>query len=248
MPKKIQIRFVSKVKGIADLFPVLKASEYKRKWVDEVVKDYKQNHTKHEHLMRCPGVFSLLNEGYIFTTWHDVIIKTEKGKQGFSWQIPISRENNELHFVQNIVEAQTEEVTKWFPKKQGQSDTFIKLNSPINVIAPKGIRILVAPIPYPDEFDFECVSGILNPVESTEINIQLKWFKEDGEVYIKAGTPIAHLIPLCNTNQDIEIVNRDANKKELEYLDKFSKLPLLTFSLHKYKHKIQKMYKEHFWN
>ena len=248
MPRKIQIKFVSKVKGIADLFPVIKASEYKRKWVNEVIKDYKDNHKESQHIMRCPGIFSLLNEGYIFTTWHDVIIKTKKGVQGFSWQIPMSRDNKEIFFVPEIIETQTEDITKWFPKKEGQTDTFIKLNSPINVIAPKGIRLLVSPIPYPEQFDFECVSGILNPLDSTEINIQLKWFKEDGEVLIKAGTPIAHLIPLYNTDEKIEIVNRDANEKELAFIDKSTKLQILTFGLHKYRQKIKNMYKQYFYN
>ena len=248
MPKNIEIKFVSRVKGISDLFPVIKASEYKRKWVDKVKKDYKQNHKEHQHLMRCPGIFSLLNEGYIFTTWHDVIIKTKKGEQGFSWEIPMRKDDKEIFFVPEIIEAQTEDITKWFPKKKEQTDTIVKLNSPINVIAPKGIRLLISPIPYPEQFDFECVPGILNPLDSTEINIQLKWFKEDGEVLIKAGTPIAHLIPLYNTDKKIEIVNRDANKKELAFINKITKLQILTFNLHKYRQKIKNMYKEYFYN
>ena len=104
------------------------------------------------------------------------------------------------------------------------------------------------PIPYPDHFDFECVPGILDPSECTELNAQLKWFKKDGEVLIKAGTPIAHLIPLCNTKTKIEIVNRDASKKELEFIEVIQNIQAFSFdkSIHKFKKSIKNMYEKYF--
>tara|TARA_R110002153_G_scaffold183037_1_gene336277 strand:+ start:53 stop:814 length:762 start_codon:yes stop_codon:yes gene_type:complete len=251
MSKAIKIEFVSRIKGVADIYPVLKASQYKRKWVDVALKDYKEHHQEMKtktHLMRCPGIFSLLNEGYILTTWHDVIITTKKGEEGFSWQVPMNESDNKEMFDVAPIDAQYESITKWFPKNERQTNTFVKINSPINVIAPKGIRLLIAPIPYPDQFDFECASGILDPSESTELNAQLKWFKEDGEVLIKAGTPIAHLIPICNSKTKIEIVNRDANKKELMFMKTIMNLNAFTFdeSIHKFKKKIKNMYANYF--
>ena len=251
MSKAIKIEFVSVIKGISDIFPVIKASQYKRKWVDAVLKDYKEHHQEMKtklHLMRCPGIFSLLNEGYILTTWCDIVITTKKEEEGFSWQVPMNEFENKEMFNVSPIDCHYEDITQWFPKNNKQTNTIVKINSPIHVIAPKGIKLLMLPIPYPDHFDFECASGILDPSESTELNAQLKWFKKDGEVLIKAGTPIAHLIPICNTKTKIEIVNRNANKKELEFIGVIKNFRAFTFdlSIHKFKKRIKNMYAKYF--
>ena len=74
------------------------------------------------------------------------------------------------------------------------------------------------PIPYGDELYFENVTGILDPSISSEVHIQLRWKVLMGRQTIKAGTPMAQLIPISEDNFDLEV--RDATEKDLEWYEK----------------------------
>jgi hypothetical protein len=248
--KPIKIEFVSRIKGVAEMFPILEASQYKRKWVNTAMANYKENRQemqKQTHVVRCPGIFSLLKRGYIITSWCDVSITTKKGQEGFDWKLPMKADHEGMYDVPPI-DAQLDDLAKWIPKRDGQIKTLVKINSPLNVIAPKGVKFLILPVPYPDQFDFECATGILDPAESIELNVQLNWHKEDGEVIIKAGTPLAYLIPLYDSEREVEIINRDATEKELEFVKKVNNAHALTFSpsRSRYRQKIKNMYAKYF--
>ena len=248
--KPIKIEFVSRIKGVAEMFPILEASQYKRKWVNTAMANYKENRQemqKQTHVVRCPGIFSLLKRGYIITSWCDVSITTKKGQEGFDWKLPMKADHEGMYDVPPI-DAQLDDLAKWIPKREGQISTLVKINSPLNVIAPKGVKLLMLPVPYPDQFDFDCSMGILDPAESIELNVQLNWHKEDGEVIIKAGTPLAYLIPLYDSEREVEIINRDATEKELEFVKKVNNAHALTFSpsRSRYRQKIKNMYAKYF--
>jgi len=248
--KPIKIEFVSRIKGVAEMFPILEASQYKRKWVNTAMANYKENRQemqKQTHVVRCPGIFSLLKRGYIITSWFDVAITTKKGEEGFSWRAPMEADHEGMYETTPI-DAQFDNLAKWIPKREGQISTLVKINSPLNVIAPKGVKLLMLPVPYPDQFDFDCSMGILDPAESIELNVQLNWHKEDGEVIIKAGTPLAYLIPLYDSEREVEIINRDATEKELEFVKKVNNAHALTFSpsRSRYRQKIKNMYAKYF--
>ena len=246
--KTLKIEFVSEMKGVADAFPVLKASQYKRKWVDRAMDDYKKSHKDNDRqsfFVRCTGAFALFRKGYILTAWYDVSIITKKGEEGFAWKLPI-KGKLEDELGGKPIEAQPDSIAKWIPKRTGQISSLVKINSPLHVIAPKGVKLLFLPVPYPEQFDFESSMGILDPAESTELNVQLHWYKEDGEVIIKAGTPLMYMLPLYDGAEDIEVNTRDANEKELEFFKKVDYFHSFAFELYKYRNKIKKLYKEYF--
>ena len=248
--KPIKIEFVSRIKGVAEMFPVLEASQYKRKWVNTALADYKENHKEmhnQSHIVRCPGIFSLFKKGYILTSWFDISIITKKGEEGFSWRVPMEDNLEGMYDIPNI-DAQPDSLAKWIPKRDGQIKTLVKFNSPLNVIAPKGVKLLILPIPYPDQFDFDCTMGILDPAEDTALNTPLNWYKEDGEVIIKAGTPLAYLVPLYDGEREVEIINRDATEKEHEFIKKINNINVMSFSpsVYKFRQRIKKMYSTYF--
>tara|TARA_R110002051_G_scaffold310909_1_gene384394 strand:- start:2195 stop:2956 length:762 start_codon:yes stop_codon:yes gene_type:complete len=246
--KKLKIEFVSEMKGVADMFPILEASQYKRKWVASAMADYKKSHKDNDrqsYFVRCPGAFALFRKGYILTAWYDVSIITKKGEEGFAWKLPIQGKL-EAELGGNPIEAQPDSIAKWIPKRTGQISSLVKINSPLHVIAPKGVKLLFLPVPYPEQFDFESSMGILDPSESTELNVQLHWYKEDGEVIIKAGTPLMYMLPLYDGAEDIEVNTRDANGKELEFLKTVDYFHTFSFEPYKYRNKIKKLYKRFF--
>lgn len=243
--KTLKIEFVSEIKGVAEMFPVLEASKYKRKWIDTAVADYKKtrkDNEKQSYLVRCPGIFSLFRKGYILTACHDFCITTKKGEKGFSWKFPDTK-LEEFYKGKPPIEGQA---AKFFLTRNEEMETLVKINTPYHFIAPKGIKLLVLPVPYPEQFDFESSMGILDPEESTELNVQLHWYKKDGEVVIKAGTPLAYLMPLLDSERKIEINNRYANEKEFDFLNQIDYIHALTFTPYKHMKKIKKLYKRFF--
>jgi hypothetical protein len=93
-------------------------------------------------------------------------------------------------------------------------------------VAPRGVKFLITAFPYPDSYEFESVNGILDPSISSELNVQLNYNVVNGVHIIKAGTPLAHIIPLTERNYDFVV--RDATawdrvwSKKREYLNNMS--------------------------
>jgi hypothetical protein len=215
------IEFFSAAPGLADIFPIIPAKQYRADWMNAARADWVENKdkfskTKQTHIFQCPGIFDLFNHGYIIPMWHDLLIKTDGTGRSFSWSIPSGALN--AYRGKEIVGSHKPNLDKFIPKRPWSIDQFVKLDTPWNVVAPKGVKFLMLPITYPDEFIFENATGILDPSISTEINLQLYWNNLKGDTLIKAGTPIGHLIPL--TEKTYELVVRDMNDNDRSWLEK----------------------------
>ena len=215
------IEFFSVAPGLPELFPIIPASQYRAQWMIAAKNDWvetKQKYTKSRltHLYQCPGIFDLFNHGYIIPLWHDLLIKTDGNNKNFSWSIPSGTLNN--YRGKEVVGTHKPGLDKFLPKRPWSLDQVVKLDTPWNVIAPKGVKFLMLPIAYPDDFTFENAIGILDPSISTEVNLQLHWNNVKGETLLKAGTPIGHLIPL--TEKKYDLVVREMNDHDRRWLEK----------------------------
>ena len=237
-----EIKFISTVPGVSDMFPIRPMSEYRPMWPEKAKADYlnvKLDTTKRNtHITLCPGIFDLFKVGYYVSMWYDVYVKTEKGKPGFSWRVatPDMTTMSEM----NIIDTHGDMITKHIPKRDGRIDNIVKINTPYHVISP--VKLLFLPMPYPDHFDYESSSGILDSSVSTELNVQLHLNVEEGERFIKAGTPLMQIIPL--THEHTKMICTDANEKELDWIKK--RRYFNSFSFSPVRKKIQSLYKRYF--
>ena len=228
MAKKT-IEFFSSIEGVAETFPIRPAREVFPPWVNEARKDFfvqqkNQGNALQHHITRCPGIFHLFATGYIVSAWHDLEI--EGSAEGFKYNLPDKMVNTLLG--KDTVGAQgADDVAKHIPKRPWSMPSILKLNTPWHILAPKGLKFLVIPIPYTDYLDFESCIGILDPGYSSEINIQGYWNKTIGSATMKAGTPIAQLIPL--TEKTYDFVVRDKNEKDEQWLRKFKYFNYMAF-------------------
>jgi hypothetical protein len=227
-----KIEFYSKVAGVPDMFPIVSAKDALPKWAksarDSYVKKKEQTAGRINHIYQCPGIFDLFNHGYVIPMWHDVVITTNGNPDEFTWTIP-STDLTEFDQESNIIENQTNGFGSVLPIKPWSLNTLIKVNTPWNVVAPRGVKFLVIPIAYPDSFEFESSIGILDPGYSNEINIQLYYNVHKGDVLIKAGTPLAHIIPL--SEQNFELVCREINSIDKLWLAKRKYFNSATFAI-----------------
>jgi len=209
------IEFFTSAPGLSEMFPIIPASEYRADWMTAAKNDYIQNKEKfsksrNTHLFQCPGIFDLNNHGFIVPLWHDLIIKTEN-KERFTWTIPSGALNS--YRGKDVVGTHKQGLDKFLPKRPWSLNQVVKLDTPWNIVAPKGVKFLIIPLAYPDEFTFESCIGILDPSISTEVNIQLYWNVLQGDTFLKAGTPLCQLIPLTEKKYDLIVREMTASDK-----------------------------------
>lgn len=235
-----KIEFYSDVYGLADTVPVVKPVDCLPKWVNLARADYKQSDKEKTHLYRCPGIFDLFTHGYIIPSWHDISFKTNG--EGYQWEVP-SKELLKLKPNEDIASAHSHKtIGKHLPRPKWTHPSVLKLNTPWHVIAPKGVKLLITAVPYPDSYDFEALTGILDPAISTEINIQLNWNIPVGEGRIAAGTPLAHIIPLCE--DELKLVVRDKNEHDDIWSKKRTFVNSMGYILNRTR--LRKLYEGHF--
>lgn len=207
----MKIEFFSSVAGVAESFPILNAKDCIPNWINVARADYIKSNKKDLHIFKCPGIIDILTTGFVVTAWHDVEI--EPKDQSINVTIPDGK-LNELLGKESVQIQSPNNIAKHLPKRPWSHKGIIKINTPWHVWSK--CKLLVIPMPYTENFDFESTSGILDPGIANEINIQGYW--NTGISVIKAGTPLCQLIPL--TERQYSMVCRDANTKDMFWLTK----------------------------
>ena len=72
-------------------------------------------------------------------------------------------------------------------------------------------------------------------ISSSELNIQMYWNKMSGKRIVKAGTPLAQLIPLTEKEYSFEV--RDKNENDTKWLKKRKYLNAYSFIFNRNKAK-----------
>ncbi|MEY3311163.1 MAG: Cyanophage [Bacteroidota bacterium] len=228
-----KIIFFSSVLGLAETFPIRPAKEVVPKWAYVARQDYIKNKDKKEmHVYKCPGIFDTFGTGYIISAWHDLELETDGLK--FRMTIPDNKLNELLE--KETVQEQTwnAAITKFIPKPPWAVKSILKINTPWHVIAPKGVKFLMVPLPYPDEFSFQSCIGILDPGVSSELNVQGYWNNNSPGIHtIKAGTPLAQIIPI--TEKTYDFIVRDMNDQDKKWIEKRKYLNFFGFILNRSK-------------
>ena len=240
--KKDKIEFFSKIDGVAEAYPIIPAKDFRPKWMSRCKQNYVDTKDRNlpSHLYQCPGIFDLYNHGFILPLWHDVIIKTQAGQQGFQYITP-SKTLSKL-YEGDTVTSQPPDVTKWIPKRPHSIVAIVKLKTPWHIVTPKNVKLLITPVAYSDRYEFESTIGVLDPAINTELNIQGYWNIPNGERKLTAGTPIAHIIPL--TEEKYEHVIRDMTEADWRFFKK-----RIFWKTHSFNHNnslLKRMYKKHF--
>ena len=215
-----KIKFYCSLPEVLEKYPIIKCKSGHFNWLkrssQEYKNDYEINH-KCKHIsgvIKCDGIHSILNTGYILKTWFDFTIKTTDDPYKFEYIIP-----SEI-FSDLEQKKYNKQLISWFsgndsklntPLPKQSLQTLIKIIMPWSVSIPKGWNLLIQSVPYSDETSFTSTQGILKSGDFFEINPIIIWHRKNEEVLIKAGTPLCQLIPIRDT--DIEIENLPYNEK-----------------------------------
>lgn len=207
-----KFKFFSSIPGVKETYPIIKSSSYKRKWVENAASSYKEKIKDLENyqntitgIVKCPGIFDLMNIGWILPAWCDFIIETTN--DNISWRVPAMLDGitcGEDFNKSPISFISTDQPTMSVPMSDENHFCLVKVNTPWVVDIPKNWKLLILPVSYSDELRFESTQGIIRPSEHMEINPQLLWKVKNGTELVKAGTPLCQLIPIKDDNINYE--------------------------------------------
>ena len=235
-----EIQFISMIEGVDETMPIIPAHLYKYDWLKRAAQSFGKlgsldlnNSYNVQHTSKCPGIIQLKNKGFIVRTHQDLTLRFDNDEQ-YSWMAPI----NQVAMSNGICEKS---VTHHPPSnlynffKNWPKDTMkpnIKINLPWQVRIPKGYELLMVDPFYKDDFRFTVCPGIFDcNLGLATLNVPTWFHMTSGQTLIKAGTPIAQLIPIkkdeklkykiLNTKTDKNYV-RDSNVTVLKMLETFN--------------------------
>lgn len=242
--RKMKIEFYSSIDGVVDAFPVQHAKECLPSWIGLAKQEYISNKSM-PSVYKCPGIVDILTTGFIIKAWHDIDVQSQNDRLiGYA----PSADLEDMLGCPPVQVQGGHEIAKFLPQRPWSHSDILKINTPWHIVAPKGMKLLMLPISYSDNFMFESTTGILDPSVSSEVNIQ-GYVNHLG--VIKAGTPLVHIIPM--TSDKYELIVRNINDhdrlwvKKKKYLNAFS----FIFNRKKTKEAYEEHYKPkcpiHFW-
>ena len=228
------VTFINTMPGLSETWPVQPMSSAIPNWVRTARDDYTKNKDMRQtHIFRCHGIGSLYKTGYVIRAWHDTRVYSE-GDTKIEIQKPET-----LHDASVDIQ-QGDGIAKFLPKRPWSSRSIIKFSTPWHIIS--DVKFLMLPVAYTDTFEFEACHGLLDPSVSTEINVQVYWNKVGVPHTIDAGTPLCHLVPLCD--EEVKYEMRDATPQDMECLKKRHYVNHMSFNFNI--SKIKNLYRN-FW-
>lgn len=158
---------------------------------------------------RCRGVADAITSGYLINWPFDAtIFKNNEGKLEIIRTRPGDREHFHPHPAIQL---------EGYPDFNLHSQAYgiEKVTTPYRIVTPPGTSILVQQPFYRPELKVEVMPGVIDTDSFYgEFNIlfMIKEYSGDRKIKIKAGTPLAQIIPFVRGEWQIEYNKMDADK------------------------------------
>ena len=193
---------------LTNLFPHTLGSNHTMEWVksqrEEYQKCYEDEKNISTSILRCPGIFELYNKGFFIKQLYDVEFKLIDGM--IDYKLGIEDDTVIFHNI------------KYFPYRDGTLNVVPRISTGYTILS--SVELLFLPVPYPDQFEWESSTGLLQTNKSIEVNAQIYLNNYQGEKEktwkINAGDNIIFVIPLTS---DKWVIETEMTKKEKLYWD-----------------------------
>jgi hypothetical protein len=224
--KKPKIRFYSLISAVQTLYPITQSRELKREWISSEKEDYKNRQSKcpvHKlgnifSINKCPAVHNIMNAGFIMYAPADFKVHTNGDEDTILFS------NAKIMPYADYVTTHNEEVAKWLTRNPSQYifPKVVKVNTPWRVISDNDIIFIQIPVTFNSENRFSAVMGLVDPMMSHELNVQLFWHIKEGDITIKAGTPLCQYIPISRSLlHSLDYVINDLTTTDIKMEDEY---------------------------
>jgi hypothetical protein len=192
-----EIQFVSMMEGIEETMPIIPVSEQNYDWVKRAAvqaKERNQGQTvKSMNTLRCPAIFQFRNMGFLVRTPLDILLKV-KSETEYEWEHGYTEMTHHELVTHHELELMYNFMSTW-PKDTMK--VILKFNLPWSLRIPKGYDVLMMDPFYKDDNRFTVCPGTFeSELGIGQLSVPVMWHSTKGEFLIKAGTPIAQLVPI----------------------------------------------------
>jgi len=232
--KTPKVKFTCFTEETAKKYPIIPSGKNHLKWMKRAIQYYKSIPTNGLKITKCPGIASIINEGWILRSSMHVKILTKGDGKNFWWDTSedqIQTEAGKAFCGHYVHFHNPEQLTQFHEKTPNTLETIIKIQTPWFVEIPKGYSLLMMPLPYSDDKRFTAAAGILRG--NQPLNVQLYWHCLNSEEVIPAGTPLNQMVLIKDESIGYE-VNYEPNPTQ--YIkEKFDKKIIKPLDFHKEK-------------
>jgi hypothetical protein len=204
---KRKARFINVIPGVEIAHPVVPSNDIKPAWLKEAAAAWKeQNRIADPHaphaggsIIRCPGLIDFFKRGYVIPAPFDFTITTFKDDNiNFAWNCSLGNKIGDGAMQEPPITGHPEQhLSAFMPWRIDTLRSVVKVQTFWRFQATDDIVFLLMPYPYADHNHFTSVHGIFDPQQTSSINIQLLWHHTgENTTLIKAGTPLAQMIPM----------------------------------------------------
>lgn len=203
--KPIKLSVTTDLYPAFELFPVELAANYPPDWLakmqtyatdDTLTSSFIAHRKRFPTIKACPGVSGTINKGVLLRNWNDVsIIVNPDGSYEYNGALPF----------RTPVEVHTrEQYDKVWPNYIA-----IKLLSPWSFVEKTGVDFIMTPAVYHSNLWLTnpMPHGIMNfrAQHSSHVFLLAELKNETYEIFIKAGEPLAQLIPLSDRELEMDV-------------------------------------------
>jgi len=242
--KQPKIEFYNVIPGVADIMPIVPASNVIHSWKRTAAVEFNDNKPKCPFrflgsVSKCPAINSIQSTGWVIKLHQDITIDCDQTGERISWQT--SRNNNKDSV--SLHEQDKYEVyrSNWPVCTAKQ---VIKFHMGWYANIPKGYKLLQIPVALSDENSFTAVEGLydydLGPVA---LNIPVYWHNLGKQTTLPAGTVIAQFILVKDDKFQLSVGT--ATEKQINQLDVNDVMLSKTF-VRNY-NMIKKYWRENLW-
>lgn len=198
-----KVEFFSYLRGLETAYPVLPSSDMNIEWRPDSAhrtKELSKNFDADNHVgtLRCSGIVQMTQVGWLLTTWHDFVIRTNGDGRSVRWAVP---NKSVFHAIGNADPITTFHPHQYADLKGAQlpaqtMKSLVKVHTPWRFRISRGWGLLMLPLSYTSEARFTAAVGVVNQRYADQLNPVLYWHVMNGETLVKAGTPLCQILPI----------------------------------------------------
>lgn len=197
-----------------DMFKPVPAVEMLPEWFKRLSNDKSQcGHDHHTMTAKtCRGLFDVMASGYIIRWPFDVRIEKDENGRLYCYKARSGDSSDFQPHPHFQIEGYPDLLL------ESQRDGVQKLSGPYRFVTPEGTSILMKQPSYMPDLKTEVMEGIIDTDKfygPMNVLFMIKKINTDRKVIIKAGTPLAQVIPFVRGEWKLTYGKVDKNKKEV---------------------------------
>ena len=223
------IEFIATIPGLEDQKDILPYESDKSipEWWRSAPYDSNIEESKYQpesmFVRRCPAFPDLFSSGYILPMWADTTIYFNKKNYEWRWRCG----QKESPFIIDFFDGKAFSDYGKYYLNGLKANAIFQFHSPWMIRSSENISIFQFPIFYSDTDGFGVMPGTFDADLTAQMKIEVGYFFDEKEVFIKKGTPLVQYIPYQKINS--ELIIRGFTEEDRKHLNKFNVRSISSF-------------------